>query len=441
MPLSDYELKFQTHKARLFFASLQEHGLFIIWYCLNKDVDITHTTVYNNTFYAIYINQWVIKCYYAFGYEKVISETPLDILNYLDQVRQLSLDYIKCDLYSFKLHSLASIAMALIKQNSPEVLINLSPEMLEFINQSFFGGRCELYKQGHYDFVAAFDFPAMYGNLVAGRFPKNFSWAPFFAQQAQVELPCGFIEATVSISKLCEVPPLPYRHPRWGVIYPTGIFRGVFWWEELWLLQTWGGLILEKHRILFASEESVSGEASAQPLLELKEAGHVLAKKLLNSIYGRLALTPTTTKTTFILNAVGLELQPNTTVTNWRNLWILEQTRVGSPRIQNNKAIAAIITARARCKLYKLILVTKSQGDLLYIDTDEIFIRPHNFAAFTSRYASWQLYRSVTLVAERVYRAQPFLGLELERGNFTYPPRTFLRKRIFCGADSTPPHM
>lgn len=107
---------------------------------------------------------------------------------------------------------------------------------------------------------------------------------------------------TVSISQHTHIPPLPHRHPVLGVIYPTGIFRGVYWYEELLTLITLQqGHIVCIHQILYAHYETFTCAPVMQKLLDLRYEGNIFAKRIINSMYGRLALEPSQVKTEFFL--------------------------------------------------------------------------------------------------------------------------------------------
>lgn len=235
------------------------------------------------------------------------------------------------------------------------------------------------------------------------------------------------------------LPPLPHRHAQLGVVYPVGTFRGVFWWEELALLNNVGGRVLNTHKILYASTETCSCALVAQHLLDLRYEGNIFAKRILNSIYGRLAFSPVLTKMQFFLLGPNQpDLGPATQVTLWRDLVILEVPTKSTAKPKSNRAVAAIITARARAKLYALMLENEACGDILYVDTDEIFIRPYNWLGFMQARRNWRFYRSVKFFCERNYEASPNLGADYIRG--TERSTITTRRRLDLGSGLTAPH-
>ena len=154
------------------------------------------------------------------------------------------------------------------------------------------------------------------------------------------------------------------------------------------------GEIIQIHKILYADYESVTFRLLAQKLLDLRFAGNVFAKRILNSIYGRLALEPAPTRVRFVWSTLlsQTDIKDDTMISIWRDLVILEQPVPQHCRVQNNKAIAAIITSRARCKLYKFGRLVGVEGELLYLDTDEIFLKPYNWVDFKFKYSHWTFY-------------------------------------------------
>jgi hypothetical protein len=104
---------------------------------------------------------------------------------------------------------------------------------------------------------------------------------------------------TVETPTGVEVQVLPIKHPQLGIIYPMGVYTGVFWWEELLIFIEMGGKILQTHKILYASLETCNCTSVAQQLLNLRLEGNLFAKLILNSIYGRFAFEPAPTRTRF----------------------------------------------------------------------------------------------------------------------------------------------
>jgi hypothetical protein len=123
----------------------------------------------------------------------------------------------------------------------------------------------------------------------------------------------------------------------------------------------------------------------------------------------------------------------------WRDIIICEEPLQKHKPLKNNKAIAAIITSRARCKLYRLIQHVSPQGSLLYLDTDEIFIKPYNWLAFLEKQPTWTFYNQIEFFYERAYMGTTLLNLEIKKGipskTHTSYKRALLRDKI------TAPHL
>lgn len=428
-------------KSQLYFTNLTQWGMYLVWWCLSHQVKITNVTIYNGVFFAIYLDKIVIKCYQALGYEKS-DEAVDEIYAHLQCVNQLCNEQLDLDLYSYKINSLASIGMQFLQKKAPQIFITLATDMEEFIQQGFVGGRCELIRQGVFEDVVYFDFPSMYGNLLCEDFPQFFSWNPLQLGVQSTALPQGFIEAVVEIfPQKPYLAPLPKRHEQHGVIYPIGQFHGVFWSEELNLINEYKlGQIKQVGQILYASPGAISCKNVAVHLLQLRRGGNTLAKRILNSIYGRLAMTPSFIKTEFFLSQdfVLADLTQVERVSFWRNLVMLQRRRTAATGVKNNKAAAAIITSRARCKLYRLLMGVADEGEFLYVDTDAVYLQPRNLSAFLLKNPEWKHLNRVEFFNERAYTITNFQGAVEHYGALSNYRGSFNRVNLKGGC--TRPH-
>lgn len=109
------------------------------------------------------------------GYDDEHCSNDDAILQYLKTLNAFCLDKLGCDLYNFKVHSLASLAMLFLNKYNTTLFAKFSEDVLAFTKPAFFGGRCELYAPGEHTYATSFDFPSMYGNILTGYFPKDFS--------------------------------------------------------------------------------------------------------------------------------------------------------------------------------------------------------------------------------------------------------------------------
>lgn len=95
--------------------------------------------------------------------------------------------------------------------------------------------------------------------------------------------------------------------------------------------------------------------------------------------------------------------------------------------IKNNKAIAAIVAARARIKLYHLIHDISKWGQILYLDTDEVFVKPRNWCEFFAHHSTWSYYNSIEFWCERNYEGYTILNEEVVKGTLRHAYKSFRR--------------
>lgn len=437
--------EWQSNKTKplLIFTDLETWGVFIIWFCLNNKLAPSNITAYKGAYYAIYIENIVIKCYKQFDCPLIFNtDNPEALLIWLKELNGFINQNLNTSLYDFKVNSIASLAMLFVQQQAPHILITLPDDMNEFIKKAYFGGRCELLRPGSHEFSASFDFPSMYGRLLLDNFPNGFSWVPYLGSSPTGGLPQGFIEADVNITiGNSGLAVLPYRHDRFGVVYPEGCFKGVFWYEELELLKKYNrGYVHKIYNILYASPDTLTCRSLINWLLELRQSKDLFAKKIINSIYGRLAIKPTKTRLKFLLahNTPQLLLNSRTSLTYWRNLVIFEEELMACNLPKGNLALAVILASRARVKLFCFARDKAVEGEVLYVDTDEIFIKPYNFHEFSTTHADWKFYKTLEFFCERNYNFKCMSGVETSRGSITTPKGSFHRKNI--SLNETQPH-
>lgn len=119
-------------------------------------------------------------------------------------------------------------------------------------------------------------------------------------------------------------------------------------------------------------------ETPISRLLNLKNQKNPFAKKLINATYGRLGMTKLNTQTQIYFNKTEEELIKNNVCNyvKYNNIYLVEEGCKTNKRLGTNLAAAAIITARARIKLFSLIQQAKNLGaELVYTDTDSCFIK------------------------------------------------------------------
>lgn len=260
----------------------------------------------------------------------------------------------------------------------------------KLFRKAYYGGRCEVFGNiVENEKLFQFDFKGMYAQIMLTKFPYGAFEKKINVKNVDKE---GFYWVKIK-SESMEFPALPHHSlssfsvNKSKLLFTNGIFEGLYWWEELQLFEAQGGLILEiKFALFFFKQDFLFYKYTTYftKLRNESEIGNFWGKILINSISGRLGMQIKSTKTVFINSNKEYEVY-------LKNENILKETCVGKSLkileiekksniafINSCVHVAAIITARARVKLYKGILDVQAKGGrVLYVDTDSIF------AAFT----------------------------------------------------------
>jgi hypothetical protein len=112
--------------------------------------------------------------------------------------------------------------------------------------------------------------------------------------------------------------------------------------------------------------------------MERRRAGCFYAKKIINNVYGRLALNSQNTKYKLLFNSdlnVELKNPDFLELKLWGDISIVGFKLKKNKQPDKNVIAAAIIASRARIKMYKTMLLLRQEGlEILGINTDCIFL-------------------------------------------------------------------
>jgi hypothetical protein len=278
--------------------------------------------------------------------------------------------------------SMASQALKVFRTFIKEPISCLSTGQDMFVRKAYFGGRTEIFKPVFIkeDYqnkeLSCYDINSLYPSVMLNDMPTDPIGFTFLYQPEEM----GFYEATVEVPKMY-VPPLGTVfevNKTQKFIFPTGTFSGVFSTIELEYAKTQGVKVLKTGRgLLFKNGGSIFKdyiETLYKMRLDAKKKDDgvtdVLAKLLMNSLYGRFGLRVEGREQ--IVEDTGAEGQ----------LPFLEVLKKGghSSRISkvktklnsfNNVSIAAWVTSLARITMHKQYV--KCGKNLWYTDTDSLF--------------------------------------------------------------------
>lgn len=324
------------------------------------------------------------------------EEIPEKIKAKLEKSKKImkELDFILSQInsswyYSYSLSSV-SIQTFYKSYNNFAIKIETSAEWDEKLRPSYFGGRCEVFGNPNTELerIYHFDFENMYGNIMQNDFPTG--ELRFVKNITNLEFP-GFYFVTVNSSEM-KIPILPHKSniekeeniwdESWKkeMLFTNGKFEGLYFYEELELFIKEGGKILKFHYAYIYSEKSkpIFREYAKELINLRKGVNSWVWKQLLVSFYGRMGMPPQKNE-----NIIGVAEKYENIIKNrniiqevwFDNIFIAQVTSDKiKEKVESNVGYAAIITSKARIKLWKNMKAIKEEkGRILYCDTDSIF--------------------------------------------------------------------
>ena len=243
-----------------------------------------------------------------------------------------------------------------------KINLNLKSNIINQVKQAYRGGRCEIFGNPVFgEKVLHFDFKNMYLSCMGGEFPID--ELKFIENPIHIDAP-GFYH--IEIEYYGNLPILPIKKNK--LIFPQGKLKGLFWYEEIKLAieNTTISKLQINYAFLTHSTAPLLSEFVESLNALMRINGHnKIAKGLANALYGRLGMTESLNITRITKHECGEKLE--------YAQHLLENVILTKKKPKSNVIIAAIITSRARIKLYEGFLkVIGAGGRLLYTDTDSI---------------------------------------------------------------------
>jgi hypothetical protein len=289
--------------------------------------------------------------------------------------------------------TIASLALAIFRENYYDdekhrmYIPNQNAD--KFIRRGYYGGHCDVYIP-YGEKLYYYDANSLYPSRMVGqKFPGGKPvWHSDLSDRKLSDL-FGFVEALV-LSPQTDRPFLPARLPdENGLYYPTGYMFGVYYTEELKYAETLGykvitcccGYLFEPMDSPF--EKYVTDLYSRR--LKAKAAGNITAsyvfKSLLNSLYGRLAISPESNITAVLdydqtkkyIDSGG----PMGNIEELGDVFLLhyiqnvyDQSAPWKHHVNTSPQMSAAITSYGRIYMYPYI----SRSDCHYTDTDSVVL-------------------------------------------------------------------
>jgi len=272
--------------------------------------------------------------------------------------------------------TIASQAMKVFQTHLKKSIPSLTPQVDNFVRQSYCGGRTEIIKPIFWsgrsnEILKSFDVNSLYPYVMAA-FDYPSRYKATVSQYMSNEM--GFWDVEVYVPDMY-LPPLGAYIGKGSdrrFIFPVGTFRGQWTTYELNYAMSlgvkiknyYGGMIFHNEGRIF--EEFITELYDIRLKSDKNSADSVIAKLLMNSCYGR-----------FGINRMreGLSLMASSDHTKLKamdlpggNTLLLSTELEEAERIFSNVGIASYVTSYARVHMHKLFM--QSPESLWYTDTD-----------------------------------------------------------------------
>ena len=264
----------------------------------------------------------------------------------------------------------------------PEPVKIADPRIRELSRHSYFGGRVETFKLGHFSPLYTADVVSMYPSVMLATPLPDPGCMHYMVRPVTTGYPLhleGVAECTLRVPH-SYIPPLPHRQ-RGSRVFATGLQRGTWTHLELRHALQCGTEVLTIHRGAWSDRSLYPFGTFIATLWEARQAyrkakdpRQQVVKVLLNSAYGRLGMdgNPLVQQEMPYPLHWPLEKQIGLQAFEIGDM-IFARRRVTHPLDGQwqNVLWASHITAAARVKLHGLLL--QQGSSVVYCDTDSIF--------------------------------------------------------------------
>ncbi len=265
--------------------------------------------------------------------------------------------------------SIGSASLKVYKQNFEKEPLNVLNAYNEnFIRETYYGGRCEVFKKkldkGYY-----YDVNSLYPFCMAQEMPCGFYFEVLNYEPDLI----GFYKADVYIPESLNIPPIPYRFKN-KLIFPVGYLNDVYLTSaELDLLVQVGGSFEIKKGICFENKKRIFKEfidyyynIKTEAEKNKNSSNRLISKFFLNNLYGKYGQGRENEKYFFADNQ-----DINFSDSNIK-LYDFDLNLYSKSEKSRSKNIIPYIsswtTSLGRVELYKWFI--KAGFDIFYCDTD-----------------------------------------------------------------------
>lgn len=266
----------------------------------------------------------------------------------------------------------ASQALRVLRCYIDKPVSSLSENVDEEIRHAFFGGRTEIFipfYRSKKKPLFCYDKNSLYPFVCGGQgnhYPNDFKHETDRYQKGKL----GIYSAIAHVPAM-HIPPLGVKI-KGKYVFPTGTFRGYFTSAEIEYAKQLGCTFKIKNGFIFSDRGEIFKEFITD-LYRIRQettspVDNDIAKKMMNSCWGRFALRNERENVVFDDGRVGL--------TPFREIKVKGKTyRLATEEVDlssfSNVAIGCFVTAYARIEMHKLYMIAPSEA--YYTDTDSLY--------------------------------------------------------------------
>lgn len=340
-----------------------------------------------------YTNNWSLK-------DETLKYLSKDIISLYEIIGKM--DEIVFSNYRINITSLttiASLSFKIIRSNylkNDKLLGKCRGELEYAIRESYFGGRCEVFKPYGYNLLS-YDFNSLYPFAMMMDLPVG---QPTFSLVQDLSKIFGFIKVEVTAPDNLYTPVLPCKirsNEGDKLIFPLGSWTGWYFSEEVKLAVKYGYKIKIIESYIYERGENIFTDY-IKTMANIKDnsegAMRDIHKLLMNTPYGRFGMRNDRDVIKLVSLAEFEQLELKYNITFWLKLdedkilvkyskfidkmkceqsdidYDIEmQNIVDSDNVNNSPAIASAVSSWARIVMYPKII------NSYYTDTDSIFVK------------------------------------------------------------------
>jgi hypothetical protein len=281
--------------------------------------------------------------------------------------------------------TMASQSVKVFRKFLYKEIPSLSASQDSFARRSYFGGRTEIFKpiydtgDNKKDILYYYDVNSLYPYVMLDEMPI----APLNTHVKDIDSEMGYVDCVVKVPD-CYIPILATSikvNDTNKLVFPVGTFRGVFSTVELRYAMSHGVKIKKIYRSMKYENGGKFFKPYIETMYELRQQSekgtvtNILAKLLMNSLYGRFGLNRDRDEIKFYSLGSDCDSYHSTISTPTRELNLyLKKTRL--EKSHSNVAVSAWVTSLARIHMHKLI--TPNQDHIYMMDTDSMLVSRKN---------------------------------------------------------------